>query len=308
MRIQLVFAVATSIGAIVAPNSAVAEVPPTTVAKADTAGLVKVGYAPAGVTREASLPSTLDRDRVLVFTAPPRESPEQGQAIYGPIADYLTQMTGRRITYRHPGTWGVYRSEMLSGNYDLVFDGPHFNAWRAERMAHNVLVKAPKEHEFAIIARADQPYTKLSQMAGRTFCAHAPPNLGTLVLLSQFDNPSRQPMIINTKGWENIYRGVAAGQCAGAIIPSAVLKQLDASKQMKVLYRSQPMPNQAFSAGPRVPPEDQRRIAEALLAPQALAPTARLRETFKIGERFAAASNREFAGIGAFLKNEWGYY
>lgn len=286
-------------------RTAQAETPATAVAKAD---IVKVSYAPAGATREAELPPALDRDRMLVFTAPPRESPEAGQAIYGPIAEYLSQATGRRIVYQHPGTWGVYRSEMLRGNYDLVFDGPHFNAWRAERLAHNVLVKAPKAHEFVIIARADQPMTKLSQMAGRTFCAHAPPNLGTLVLLSQFDNPSRQPMLINTKGWENIYQGVAAGQCAGAIIPTAMLKQLDTGKRMRVLYRSQPLPNQAFSAGPRVAPQDQQRIAEALLAPQAHAPTARLRETFKIGERFATASNAEFAGAGAILKNEWGYY
>lgn len=305
MKTLSLVAVTAVLGTGLAFPTVQAESPSTAVARAD---IVKVSYAPAGATGGAELPSALDRDRVLVFTAPPRETPEQAQAIYGPIAEYLSQATGRRVVYQHPGTWGVYRSEMLRGNYDLVFDGPHFNAWRAERLGHNVLVKAPKAHEFVIITRADQPMTKLAQMAGRTFCAHAPPNLGTLVLLSQFDNPSRQPMLINTKGWEKIYQGVASGQCAGAIIPTAMLKQLDTGKRMKVLYRSPPLPNQAFSAGPRVAPQDQQRIAEALLAPQALGPTARLRETFKIGERFATASNHEFAGAGAILKNEWGYY
>lgn len=305
MKTLSILAVTVVLGTGIALHEALAETPPTAIAQAEA---IKVSYAPAGATREAVPASTPDRDRALVFTAPPRESPEQAQAIYGPIAEYLSQATGRRIVYQHPGTWGVYRSEMLRGNYDLVFDGPHFNAWRTERLAHNVLVKAPKAHEFVVIVRADQPFTRLAQMTGRTFCAHAPPNLGTLVLLSQFDNPSRQPMLINTQGWENIYQGVAAGQCAGAIIPTTMLKQLDTGKRMKILYRSQPLPNQAFSAGPRVPPQDQQRIAEALLAPQAQAPTARLRETFRIGERFAAASNREFAGAGSILKNEWGYY
>ena len=69
--------------------------------------------------------------------------------------------------------------------------------------AISLQVKIPERHEFAVIVRKDQTsFNTVQQMAGRTFCAHAPPNLGTLVLLSQFDNPSRQPMIINTKGWE----------------------------------------------------------------------------------------------------------
>jgi hypothetical protein len=169
------------------------------------------------------------------------------------------------------------------------------------------LVKAPARHEFVVITRKAQAFTKVRQMVGRTFCAHAPPNLATLVLLEQFDNPARQPMIVNTKGWQDIYAGVSTGRCVGAVMPRAIYEQIDRDGEMKVVYRSKSMPNQAFSAGPRLSETEQRRIAAALVAPEAATVTAKLRAAFKVGDAFAFASNAEYAGLAGYLRNEWGY-
>lgn len=272
------------------------------------AAAVKAAFAPAPGNTGRSPAQTLGEPDVLIFTAPPRETPEEGQEIYGPIAEYLSQVIGKKIVYRHPGTWGVYRTMMLRGEYDLIFDGPHFNSYRAEKLDHTILVKIPVKHEFVVITRKTEPYQSLREMAGRVFCAEAPPNLGTLILLGQFDNPARQPLILNTKGWDNIYQGVASGRCAGGVLPLANLKKLDKEGNARILYKTQPMPNQAFSAGPRITREDQARLAAALLAPQAAGPTERLRATYRVGEGFVAASNQEYAGLADFLRNEWGYY
>jgi ABC-type phosphate/phosphonate transport system substrate-binding protein len=271
------------------------------------ANFVQAKFAPPNTLPAAPARAPFSSDDTIVFSAPPRESEPEGEAIYRPIADYLSRATGKRIVYRYPGTWGVYRSEMLRGAYDLVFDGPHFNAYRAERLQHNVLVKVPSRHAFVVITRQTQPFAGVQQMAGRTFCTHAPPNLATLVLLEQFDNPARQPMIVNTEGWQNIYAGVSAGRCVGAILPLAIYKQFDRGGEMKVVYQSASMPNQAFSAGPRVSEADQRQIAAALVAPEAAAATAKLRAAFKVGEHFAPASNAEYVGLASYLRNEWGY-
>ena len=245
----------------------------------------------------------------LVFSAPPRESAKVGMEIYGPVADYLSKVIGKKVVYKYPGTWGVYRTKMLEGSYDIIFDGPHFNSYRMEKLSHNILVKIPEPDEFAVIVRKDQAGIKnIQQMAGYTFCTHAPPNLGTLVLLSQFDNPARQPMIINTKGWDHIYQGVISGKCAGGVMPVALLRQYDRTGETRVVYKTRAMPNQAFSAGPRVSPEDQQKIARALLSPLAAKPTAKLRAAYKVGDAFAPATNQEYHGMAVYLRNEWGYY
>ena len=250
-----------------------------------------------------------DQQDELVLSAPPWESPERGAQLYRPVAEYLSQVIGRKIVYKHPGTWGVYRSEMQNGNYDLLFDGPHYNSYRTEKLGHNILVKIPGRQEFVFFVRNEpNGYTNLPQMAGHTFCTQAPPNLGTLVLLDQFDNPTRQPALISIDRGENIYKGVVSGRCDAGVLPVANLKNLDQNKKTRVIYITQALPSQAFSAGPRLTPAEQTRIAQALISPTAAAPTEKLRAIYHVDQGFALATNQEYQGMSAYLKNEWGFY
>ena len=95
------------------------------------AGVLKTAYArPDGTPLPAGNRAYLEPP--LVLSAPPRETAEDGKSIYQPVAEYLSTVIGRRVVYQHPGTWGLYRTTMLRGGYDLVFDGPHFNSYRIE--------------------------------------------------------------------------------------------------------------------------------------------------------------------------------
>jgi ABC-type phosphate/phosphonate transport system substrate-binding protein len=313
MSIKSTVIVSLVVFAVVFTPSALAESPGKKMApmQAIAAAIKKVVFSPATPAPEKqSLPARIvEEQEALVFTAPPRETPDAGIEIYQPVADYLSQAIGKKVRYKHPGTWGVYRTEMLKGSYDIIFDGPHFNSYRMEKLSHNILAKIPVRHEFTVIVHKDKTaFQNLSQMAGRTFCTHAPPNLGTLVLLSQFDNPSRQPVIINSKGWENIYQGVISGKCVGGVLPMANLKKVDRANLARIVFKTAAMPNQAFSAGPRVSLEDQMRLAQALASPDAAAPTEKLRVAYKVGDGFALASNQEYQGLAEYLRNEWGYY
>lgn len=279
--------------------------------QAIAAAIKKVVFTPsAPVPANNTIPEQIIEEQdALIFTAPPRETSEVAKETYQPVAAYLSQVIGKKVRYKYPGTWGVYRTEMLKGGYDIIFDGPHFNSYRMEKLSHNILVKIPERHEFAVIVKTDgKPYQHVRQMAGHTFCTHAPPNLGTLVLLSQFENPSRQPVIINTKGWEKIYEGVVAGKCVGGILPVLNLKKYDRIGQTRIVFKTPVMPNQAFSAGPRVSLEDQAKIAQALASADATGPTEKLRAAYKVGDSFALANNQEYSGLAEYLRNEWGYY
>lgn len=299
-----------AIPAALADDSGAKSTPPI---QSIAAAIKKVVFSPSTppspTAPKAPAQTLTDEQDALVFTAPPRETPEEGVEMYKPIADYMSQVIGKKVRYKHPGTWGVYRTEMLKGSYDIVFDGPHFNGYRMEKLSHNILVRIPERHEFAVIIRKDTiGFQHVSQMAGRTFCTHAPPNLGTLVLLSQFDNPARQPVIINTKGWDQIYEGVVSGKCVGGILPVLNLRKYDKTGATRIVYKTPPMPNQAFSAGPRVSLEDQAKLAQALSSPDAAGPTAKLRAAYKVGDHFALATNDEYRGLAEYLRNEWGYY
>jgi hypothetical protein len=204
----------------------------------------------------------------------------------------------------------VFQGLMQKGAYDLVFDGPHFNSWRVDRGQHNVLVKVPGDHVFVVLVKKDnERIRELKQLAGRTLCGHAPPNLGTLTALNEFDNPSRQPIIVNIDGWKHIYRGMLDGKCVASVIPLKKLEQFekDGGRQARIIFRGATMPDNALSAGPRVTPAEQAVIVRALLSPEGEKATSRMREKYAIGKSLVAASNKEFAGLSNYLRNEWGY-
>lgn len=265
-------------------------------------------YRPAeGKPAPAAAPAAT---QVLVFTSPPRETAEEGEQLYGPIAAYLSRVTGKKVVYRHPGTWGLYRTEMINGNYDIIFDGGHFADYRAQRLGHHIVAKMPELQEFAIIVRKDDKASSVEELAGQTMCAPPPPNQGALLMLSQFNDPARQPIVvpITSNFWKVVYEGVVSGRCRGGVLVVANLNQLDKDGAVKIVMKTPPQPNQAFTVGPRVTPEERAKIAAALVAPEAAKPTEKLRERFRIGDSFVAANNAEYAGLSDVLKREWGFF
>jgi hypothetical protein len=268
----------------------------------------KVAYRPAG--NDAAPAFRLTDNNELVLSAAPREEGADAEALYGPVAEYLSTVLGKKVVYKQPGNWGVYQGLMQKGAYDIVFDGPHFNAWRIDRVQHNVLVKVPGDHVFVVLVKKDNDKIRsLKQLAGRSICAHAPPNLGTLTALNEFDNPSRQPIIVNIDGWKNIYQGMLDGKCVGAAIPLKKLEQFekDSGHQAKIIFRGATLPDNALSAGPRLSAQEQEKITRALLSPEGEKATAKLRQKYAANKPFSAANNKEFAGLDNYLKNEWGY-
>lgn len=271
-------------------------------------GSLPVPTAPAPA--QEAQPAAPPGESALVLSAPPRESIEDGAKRFDPMADYLSRVLGRRVVYKHPGTWGGYQSDMQNGAYDIVFDGPHFVGWRVEKLGHNVLVKLPGEFLYVGFVRKDNTGIKdIKQLAGQPVCVHAPPNLGTLMLLSEFDNPSRQPVIVISEGYDKIYQGVTEGKCVAGMLPKVHLQKHDISgTYMRVFYSHRPIPEQALTAGPRLSADEQARIANALLTPGTEAVLAGFREAYAFGGWFVRASNKEYSGLGAYLRSIQGFY
>ena len=245
----------------------------------------------------------------LVLSAAPRETRAQGIERFAPLASYLSKELGRKVEYRHAGSWGVYRAQMVRGDYDIVFDGPHLTGWRVQHMDYHVLARVAGGFEFALIVRRDNARaSKLAQLAGRTLCAHAPPNFSAEVALALFDNPVRQPALLPTDGWENIYRSVESGRCVAGIIPVSDLAARDPDGVvMRTLYRSPAYPNQAISAGPRLSQVEQEWLARVLASPEAGEALRALSVHYGMQQPFVAASDGEYQGLARFLQNEWGF-
>jgi ABC-type phosphate/phosphonate transport system substrate-binding protein len=302
------------ITSIVAPAVALAAVAfaPAGLAQNGNAAPAKAAFHQPGATlgQTGTPAKAITRDpNELVFSAPPRGSYDEEVAVYQPIADYLSKVTGKSVNYRFSDNWLSYSRDMTQGAYDIVFDGPAFNGWRINNLSHVPLIKLPEDFVFVVITRADNDKVKdVRDLAGRKVCAHAPPNLGTLTMLSRFDNPARQPVIKEIGGWDNNYKAMVAGECVATVVPIKNLQKMDngASRVTKTLYQHKAMPNQAFSVGPRISTELRKKIADGLMSAEGKAATAKLRAAYA-GKDFVPASSEEYAGLGDLLKNSLYY-
>ncbi|MBI3900460.1 MAG: PhnD/SsuA/transferrin family substrate-binding protein [Gammaproteobacteria bacterium] len=267
----------------------------------------KVSFAPAENTTNRPAVVVPSEKDAFVFSAPPTGNYAEDLAMYQPIADYLTRVTGKHFVYRYADNWLSYSKEMTNGTYDLVVDGAALNGWRLDRMNHTPLVKLSDDLTFVTIARKDnRKITTLKQLAGQKVCANSPADPEMVALLSQLDNPARQPVIVQTKGWDGAYQGLIEGKCAGTVLPLKHLEKNDGGL-INVLYQHKPIPSHTFSAGPRITPALQAKIQMALLADEGRNATAKLRAVFG-SEGLVEANAAEYANLGKLLKDSLYYY
>ena len=243
-----------------------------------------------------------------VFIAAPDRSTTIAHETYGPIVDYLSQVTGKRIVYRYSPDWRTYQQAMQQGEYDLAFDSSHFVSWRISRLGHEPLVKAAQKDIFVVLAsRRDHQLNLLQDLAGRSVCGHAPPNYATLRVYQKFDNPARQPVLIPEQSWRAVYQAMITGKCDGAIMSLEAYHQVDPdSRHARIIFKSKAIPGQALTAGPRLSPEDKAAITRALLSPEGRKVTKKLRQ--QLGTtRITRAIKSEYAGLDTILHSVWGF-
>lgn len=205
----------------------------------------------------------------IIMTAPPRELPEAGEKLYAPLAAHLTELLGEKVTYKHPKNWLEYQRDVRHDVYDIVFDGPHFVSWRVAHLNHDVLVKLPGTLEFVIVInKDDQEIKTMKDLVGKKICGIPPPNLATLTVIEQFQNPVRQPIIWGVQGgFKKVNDTFQKGECRAAVFRTNYYeKKLSAMDRasMHVLYKSKALPNQAISVSPRIGSKYKEEIIRSL--------------------------------------------
>jgi ABC-type phosphate/phosphonate transport system substrate-binding protein len=246
-----------------------------------------------------------------IFSAPPRGPAIKESKVYDPIADYLSAITGKKIVYKHPGNWLTYQGDMQKGKFDFVFDGPHFVSWRMAQHQHEAIAKLPGKLAFVVVVKKDnEKITSIKQLAGHTVCGLAPPNLATLTMYSQFDNPLRQPLVIEVKSFKQGFEQMMKGnKCMAAVMRDKFLNKMDKDgEKTKIIWSSQGVANQAFSIGPRFTAEEKDKIRSALLAPEATEKMSAFMDRFnKKKRKLQPASSSEYNSLYVLLKDVWGF-
>lgn len=192
----------------------------------------------------------------LVLTAPPRENLAKGKELYEPIAERLTELLGEKVVYQQPKSWADYANKMRDGYYDIIFDGPHFVAWRQKNLKHKPVVSLPGTLEFYIVAdKNNKQINKVRDLVGKNICGMPSPHLATDLIYDIFKNPVLQPLIYEVKGGQRkAFEAFKEGKCAATIFRSTLYKRLpeEERKQLKIITKTRRLPNQTISVSQRL--------------------------------------------------------
>ena len=247
----------------------------------------------------------------LVFTSPPRETPEKGAELYQPIASYLSKALGQPVEYRHPGSWPQYTQDMRDDKYDIILDGPHFAAWRVKHLGHQAAVKLPGYLEFIVVTHQSQKkIIRIQHLGSKKVCGMPSPNMGTVSYLHNFLDATVPPTIVEIKGsFQTLYQAFRDGKCDALLMRSAIWKRMPKQDQadLKVVFTTEKSPNQVITVSKRV--KDVDALARAMTSPAGLqAGDGFLNRFSKTNKKFVITSTKEYMGFEKYLEGVvWGW-
>jgi ABC-type phosphate/phosphonate transport system substrate-binding protein len=246
----------------------------------------------------------------IIFSTAPTQPPAQTMKMYGPLANYLSKATGKKVVLEPARMFLQYTNNMRAGHYDLLFDGPHFVGWRMSHLGDKVVAKLPGSIVFLVVTRNDSGVKKIDDLAGKKVCSFASPNLLTLGFLDLFPDPARLPVMVKAKTFMGALKCVKSGHGVAAVMRDKFwYKRTPAQKKgLRLLYVSKtPFPHRAFSVSDKVDPATREKIKQALLSPEGTKMALTILRSFHV-KHFVPAPPAEYKGMGRLLKPVWGFY
>lgn len=243
----------------------------------------------------------------LVFATPPTQSVEMTLKNYQPLVDYISGVIGREIIIKPAANFFEYSKNMRKGDYDIVFDGPHFINWRIKKLGHSVVAKQPGELHFSIIVKKDSNIKKLRDLWAKRVCAPPAPHLGTLTLIDLYKNPIREPVIAAVSGFKEGLKCLRSGKGVAALVRDKYwLKKADQSGLRVLHVTTRKMPARGLSVNSRINKRAQKKIMRALTSKEG---AKYAEQAFRSigGGKFVKASTSEFSQLDDLIQIVYGF-
>ena len=248
----------------------------------------------------------------LILSAPPRENPSQGKELYEPIAEKLSELLGEKVVYKQPKNWADYTNKMRDGYYDIIFDGPHFVAWRQKNLKHTPVASLPGSLEFFIVtSKENKQLNNARDLVGKKICGMPSPHLATDLVYDLFKNPVLQPTIYEVKGGQRAsFQAFKDGKCVATIFRSTLYNKLpdEERNNLKVVVKTRTLPNQTISVSQRLE-KQANTIADFLVSKDGAITANNLLSRYSGRKKqFIKAKPEKFVGAADILEGVvWGW-
>jgi phosphonate transport system substrate-binding protein len=212
----------------------------------------------------------------------PNENPEEVEAQYQPLEDYLNKKLGREVELSVPTTYNAVVEAMVSGELDLAyFGGLTYVQARQRANVHPLFTEVnPRtgttKYRSVIIVPADSDVQKVEDLRGEDFAfgsvSSTSGSLYPSIMLKQGGIDYRKDLgeVIYTGGHDTTAQAVANGQVAAGGLEDRILYDLQEEgvidkNKVRAIEESAPIEGYPWVVRDDLPDDDEQALTDAYL-------------------------------------------
>ncbi len=203
----------------------------------------------------------------LVLAVQPIQSEERTAEIFQPMADYIQAVTGIPTSLNtYPNFISYWSTTQQAGSYNLVLDAAHFTDYRVINQGFTPMVKQEGSVTFSLIVGEDSLVFDPEELVGKKIATLGAPSVGAVRLNEIFDNPTRQPLMVETNNSAQAMDLLIGGEVDAAMLPTPIVSQrMSGDGGVNVVMTTDPLPSVALSASPDIDVAVVEKLREAFL-------------------------------------------
>jgi phosphonate transport system substrate-binding protein len=185
--------------------------------------------------------------------------------------DYLGDKSGSKVVLDTAPNYEKFLQQMLAGDFDIAFVGPHSSLLAAQKAGYSVLFKCDGSMQAVLIVNKASPYQKTQDLRQKMVALPDPHTLGAMLGAELF-RPPMVPSNVDVNFRYNDFSNTAAlmllrGDAAAAVVIQSALKIMSPEIQnnVRVLAESKSVPHMVIIVHQRVSAEKRQKLHDAIL-------------------------------------------
>jgi len=248
-----------------------------------------------------------------IFGIHPQRNPIKLHAVFSPLVNYLnTRVQGANFVFEASRNFSTFDQNLAERHYDFVLPNP-YGTIKGIDNGYRVFGKMGNENDLRglIVVRRDSTIKTVADLKGKSLSFPAPTALAATLLPKYFLhthglNVNKDIKSIYVGSMEsslmNVYQGnVAAGTAYPPAWRDFRKNQPQVAAELKVMWETEPMPDNSLMARDDMPRELVERVAQALFGmhnnEQGRAILARMDLSL-----FKPAVNEDYQSVRTFIK------
>jgi len=259
----------------------------------------------AGATVDKSQAAAAKKEYLMgVF---PYLGPRELEKIYAPIAADYSKAIDSKVLFMTSSTYKTFMGNLDKQMYDIVFVQPFDYVAIADKYGYRPLATRNKPLPAILVVNPDSKFTDVEQLRGKTI-ALPPPVAAISYLIKSYlkDNglePGKDVKIEHHRSHASCMRNVVLGAAAacGTAPPALRFFQKKMNTTLKVIAKTQSIPNSIFAVHPRVPQELHEKLLQQVLSWPTTEEGRSLLKGTKV-ERFITVEDKDYDVVRTMAK------